>query len=150
MIAVACQWLRICLLPIVVLLPGPIYAQPTDGSEAGFLVSTPRVQILEGRISTIGLQHYRLIGLKKEEALYVHAKATSGYLDPVIALIKPEVDLEELAREPLDELVRALSRDHDPIEVTRQILERYALAGSDDSEGHYYSAFSAEIPEDGE
>jgi len=123
MIAVACQWLRICLLPLVVLLPGAAYAQPTDGSEAGFLVSTPRVQILEGRISTFGLQLYRLIGLKKGEALYVHAKATSGNFDPVIALIKPDVDLKELAREPLDELVKTLSRDHDPIEVTRQILE---------------------------
>ena len=43
-----------------------------------------------------------------------------------------------------------MSREHDPIEVTRQILQRYALVGSNDSEGHYYAAYSAEIPEDGE
>jgi len=112
--------------------------------------ATTHVQVLDGRVSAGGLQLYRITGLKKGEILYVHAKTTSGYLDPLIALIRPEVDLNELAREPLDELVRTLSQNHDPIEVTRQVLERYALAGNDDAEGHYYAAFSIAIPADGE
>jgi len=109
-----------------------------------------RVQALDGRISTTGLQIYRVTGLKKGETLYVHAKASSGNLDPVVALLKPDVDLEELAREPLEQLISSLSRDHDPIEVTRRILDRFALAGNDDFEGHFYAAFSFDIPADGD
>jgi hypothetical protein len=133
---------------LAVLLPGAIHTRIVVGAEAKAGETTARIQALNGRISAFGLQLYRVIGLKKGEALYVHAKATSGHLDPLIALIRSDVDHNELAREPLDELVTTLSREHDPIEVTRQILERYALVGPDDSEGHYYSAFSVEIPED--
>jgi len=46
--------------------------------------------------------------------------------------------------------MKTLSRDHDPIAVTRDILQRYALAGNDDYEGHYYAAFGVEIPADGD
>jgi hypothetical protein len=146
--AYRCRWYWLLLL--VVLLPSAAPAQPVEVSQARATETNPRIQVLEGRISTTGLQLYRVVDLKKGESLYVHAKATSGHLDPLIALIKPDVDRNELAREPLDELMKALSRDFDPIEVTRQILERYALAGTDDSQGHYFSTFSAEIPEDGE
>ena len=113
--------------------------------------ASPRVQVLEGRISSVsGLQLYRVTGLKQSETIYVEARATSGHLDPTVALLKPGVDLGELARKPLDELVRSLSREHDPIEVTRQILDRYALAGNDDAGGHYYARFAATIPADGD
>lgn len=150
MATVVRYWLCFWLLPVVVLLLGAALAQRADGSEAGALESTSRIQILEGRISATGRQLYRVVDLKKGESLFVHAKATSGHLDPLIALIRPDIDRNELDRESLDELVKTLSRDHDPIEVTRQIMERYALAGSDDAAGHYYAAFSVEIPEDGE
>ena len=125
-------------------------AVPPQDSEAAATEPTTRIQILDGRISTTGLQLYRIVGLKKGEELYAHAQSTSGNLDPLIVLLKPGVEITELAREPLDELIASLSRDHDPIEVTRQILDRYGLAGSDDYEGHYFAAFGVEIPQDGD
>jgi len=108
-----------------------------------------RIQILDGQAREAGMQIYRVTGLKGGETLYVYAKATSGHLDPLVALLKPGVKPEELG-EPLDELVKTLSQDHDPVEVTSRVLERYALAGNDDYEGHYSAAFSAVIPQDGE
>jgi hypothetical protein len=108
------------------------------------------VQAVDGHIATSGLQLYRVAGLKKGETLYVYASTTSGYLDPLVALLKPEVHPADLARESLDELVETLSRDHHPIEVTRKILDRYALAGNDDFGGQYAAGFSLEIPEDGD
>ncbi len=143
-----CLWLS--LLTIAILLPRTGQTQTMDDSGAGVEEAATRIQVLDGRVSATGLQLYRITGLKKGDTLYVHAKTTSGHLDPLIALIRPDVDLDELAREPLDELVKTLSRNHDPIEVTRQVLERYALAGNDDAEGHYYAAFSVEIPADAE
>ena len=148
--AVAHHWMWLSLIFFTVLLAEAIQAQPLDGSAAEEDGPTTRIQVLDGRMSTVGLQVYRITDLKKGEKLYVHAKATSGHLDPLVALLKPDVNLEELARKPLQELITTLSRDHDPIEVTRQILDRFALAGNDDYEGHYYAAFSVEIPADGE
>ncbi len=150
MVVPAPWWLCLLLLLAVPLRgAGQTPALDDWGADVGE-AATSRIQVLEGRVSASGLQLYRITGLKKGEILYVHAKATSGYLDPLVALLRPGVNLDELAGEPLDKLVKTLSRDHDPIVVTRQILDRYALAGNDDSEGHYSAAFSIEIPADGE
>jgi hypothetical protein len=65
-------------------------------------------------------------------------------------LLRPDIDMGELAPEPLDALVRDLSRENDSIDVTRQLLDRYGLAGNDDFEGHYYAAFSIDIPAQGD
>jgi hypothetical protein len=143
-------WFWLSLLLFVLLPPRAGQTQIVDDSGAQTVERNQRIQILDGRISTSGLQLYRLTDLKKGEALFVHAKATSGYLDPLVALIRPDVHLDELAKEPFDALINDLAGEYDPIEVTRQLLDRYALAGTDDSEGHYYTGFSAEIPEDGE
>jgi hypothetical protein len=117
-------------------------AQPWRTPESRAAETAVHVQVLQGRISASGLQIYRVTGLKKGQRLYARAEASSGYLDPLIALIKPNVKLDELAKEPLDRLVETLSREHDPIEVTRQIF--------DDTAGHYYATLSVEVPADGE
>lgn len=149
--ATRCRLCLLVLLLLAALLPRGGQTQTADGSGAEVgEAATSRIQVLEGRISASGLQLYRIAGLKKGEILYVHAKTTSGHLDPLVALLRPGVNLEELAREPLDTLVKTLSGKHDPVEVTRRILDRYALAGNDDAEGHYHAAFSVEIPADGE
>jgi hypothetical protein len=138
----------VALLLFVILGTGT--AQPSQTPISRAAETPERIQVLNGRISTSGLQIWRITGLKKGQWLYVRADSESGYLDPLIALLKPDVKLDELARKSLDRLVETLSREHDPIEVTRQILQRYALAGADDTAGHYYATLSAEIPADGE
>jgi hypothetical protein len=106
--------------------------------------------VLNGRISSGTLQRYRVTGLKKGERLYVHAGTTAGHLDPFVMLLKPDANLGELTGEPLGKLIKTLSRDRDPIAITREILHRYALAGNDDYQGHYYAAFEAAVPADGD
>jgi hypothetical protein len=135
---------------LILLVAGTPAAQSWQTPESSAAGTPGHVQVLQGRISATGLQIYRVTGLKKGQSLYVRAEARSGYLDPLIALLKPNVKLDELAREPLDRLVETLSREHDPIEVTRQLLDRYALVGSDDTAGHYYATLSVEVPADGE
>ena len=135
---------------LLLLFVGTGTAQPWQTPASRAAETPERIQVLHGRISTSGMQIYRITGLKKGQWLYVRAEAETGYLDPLIALLRPDVELDELAREPLDRLVDSLSREHDPIEVTRQILERYALAGSDDTAGHYNATLSVVIPADGE
>jgi len=149
-VAVARQWLWFPLLMLMLLHGAAGQAQAPDAPEAESLQANPRVQVLEGRISNAGLQLYHVSGLAKGAMLYVRAEAVSGHLDPLVALLKPDTGPEALARESLDEQVRTLSRDHDPLEVTRQIMERYAITWNDDYRGHYPAAFRVEIPADGD
>jgi hypothetical protein len=145
------RWLGFVLLLFLVgLQPRGGAAQTLESVAPEPEETLPRIQVLDGRIITGGFQLYRVTGLERDQTLYVHAKVTSGHLDPLVALLKPGVDPAELAGEPLDALVKSLARDHDPIEVTRQILDRYALAGNDDYRGHCYAAFDAVIPADGD
>jgi len=149
-VAVARQWLWFPLLVLVLLHGSAGQAQALDAPEAEPLQENPRVQALAGRISNAGLQLYRISGLGKGTMLYVRAEAVSGHLDPLVALLKPDTGLEALSRESLEEQIRTLSQDHDPLEVTRQIMDRYALAWNDDYRGYYPAGFSVEIPEDGD
>lgn len=138
------------LLVLLMLIHGAGQAQtPADSAVEVDEVTAP-IQVLEGRVSTGDLHIYRIDGLKKGEKLYVHAKLTSGHLDPLVALLKPDTRLELLTKSSMDDQIKTLSRDHDPIVVTRQLLDRYALAWNDDYEGHYHAALSVEIPEDGD
>lgn len=137
-----------CLILLAVFLAGAVQAQTRYSPEAAG--TAPRAQVLDGRISRGSLQLYRISGLKKGETLHVHAATASGNLDPLIALLRPDVDAGAFAQVSLRESVEALSPDHDPIEITRKVFDRYALAWNDDFEGQYRAAFATEIPADGD
>jgi len=147
---VARKWLGFPLLMLVVLLGGMVQAQTPDVSETVIVQGNPRVQALDGRISNGGLQLYRISGLTRAATLYVHAEATSGHLDPLVALLKPDASPDALSRESLDEQINILSRDHDPIEVARRLMERFTLAWNDDYQGRYQAALKVEVPADGD
>ncbi len=150
MVAVARQWLWFPLMMLMGLLGGAGQAQTPDVSETVMVQANPRVQALDGRVSNRGLQLYRMSGLTRGSVLYVHAEVTSGHLDPLVALLKPDASQEALSRELQDEQIKILSRAHDPLEVARQILDRYALAWNDDYQGHYHAALKIGIPADGD
>jgi hypothetical protein len=144
------RWLIFLMVLVALSRPSPgLTAAAGDRGDQPVEPQAP-IQTIEGRIANSGLQLYRLMGLKKGQTLYVYASTTAGYLDPLAFVLKPEADAAELDREPLEALVETLARDHDPIEVTRQLLDRYALAGADDFEGRYAAAFSLDVPADGD
>jgi hypothetical protein len=111
---------------------------------------TPRVQTLDGRISSDALQFYRITGLTRGDMLNVHAEVTSGHLDPLVAILKPATGPEALSSESLQEQISTLSSDHDPLEVSRLVMERHAIAWNDDYQGKYQAALEVEIPSDGD
>jgi hypothetical protein len=143
-------WLLCSLLQLILFLPAAGQTQALHAESGAVGKTTDRIQVLDGRISTGGLELYRVTGLKQGEMLYVYAETTSGHLDPLAALLKPEVEPKALAGESLDELVKTLSRDHSPIAVTHELMDQYAFAWNDDYEGHYYAALREEIPADGD
>ena len=146
MFAVVRQWLWFPLLMLMVLLGGAAQVGRADIPETDIVHANLRVQALDGRISGGSPQFYRISGLTKGARLYVHAETTSGYLDPLIAILKPDVSREALSGQSLNEQIKTLSRDHDPLEVTRLIMDRYALAWNDDYQGRYTAALEMDIP----
>lgn len=150
MVALARQWLWFPLLTLMAVVGGAGQAQTPDVSEMGMVQGNPRVQVLDGRISSRGLQFYRIPGLTRGAVICVRAEVTAGHLDPLVALLKPDASQEALSRESLEEQIKVLSRDHDPLEVARQIMDRYALAWNDDYQGHYHAALKMEVPADGD
>lgn len=143
-------WLLCSLLQFTLFFHGAGQTQALDARSQAVGEPTTRIQVLDGRTSTNGFQLYRVTGLKQGEKLYVYAEATSGNLDPLVALLKADANPKALASESVDQLVKTLSRDHSPIALTREIMDQYALAWNDDYEGHYYPALRVEVPADGD
>ena len=62
--AAARAWLGFALLLVMVgLLPGEATARSLESTEAATVETSARIQVLDGRISTGGLQLYRVTGL---------------------------------------------------------------------------------------
>jgi hypothetical protein len=144
------RWLWLPLLMLMVLPCGAGQAQTPDAAESELVLDNPHVQVLDGRISSDGLQFYRVTGLTSGTLLNAHAEVTSGHLDPLVALLKPGTGPEALSTKSLKEQINTLSKDHDPLEVTRLIMDDHALAWNDDYRGKYQAALETEIPADGD
>jgi hypothetical protein len=150
MCAVLMQWLWLPLL-MIMLLPGRVgQTQTPDVPITLKAEASPRIQELDGQITSRGLQLYRIPGLTSGTRLYVHAEVTSGHLDPMVALLRPGARLDAFSTKSLNEQVEALSRDHDPLDVSRQLMDRYALAWNDDYQGKYQAALEMVTPADGD
>jgi hypothetical protein len=144
------HWPWITLLILLLHPGGTAWAHSPEIPEAETTQASQRIQVLNGRISSQGFQFYRITGLTGGTMLNVHAETTSGHLDPLVALLKPETGPEALSLESLQEQIDTLSRDHDPLESSRQVLDRHALAWNDDYGGKYQAALETEVPVDGD
>jgi hypothetical protein len=71
----------------VILGGGP--ASPMSGQATEAAEAPPRIQVLGGRIASSGPIVYRVADLKKGQRLYARADASSGDLDPLIAILRP-------------------------------------------------------------
>jgi hypothetical protein len=144
-------WHHWAAAPAALLLVSPLLvlslfltAQPAQAQQAG------QVQRISGRIDAGEVTIYRLPDLQAGQTIYVRMEATSGNLDPSVALIEPGVhpeDLEAVAESAYD---RALSGGVDPLELLDELRDRYTLAWDDDSGGGLAAAFEYGIPASGE
>ncbi|MEA3275973.1 MAG: hypothetical protein U9Q81_11915 [Pseudomonadota bacterium] len=108
------------------------------------------VQEIAGDIRPGQAVLYRLTGLKRGSTLYVHVQPTSGNLDPLVMLVKPDVEPEVVREENLAGLESERSTDRNPVAAAKEALDSISLVWSDDFDGHYDAGFSFEVPEDGD
>ena len=86
------------------------------------------VQVATGRIDSDSGHLYHLVGLKRGDMLFVHARGTSGNLDPLLFLLRPEVDFAALRQSYLTEIEQATATGRDLLPLIPGILDKISLA----------------------
>jgi hypothetical protein len=120
-------------------LAGPLRAQ-----------EKPPMQQLTGYLELNEDVFYVLHDLKKGQTLYLYAEGTSGDFDPILALLKPEVDFARAKRIAEDEIGKDLAEGRDPLAVRREAVQKYTLAFNDDTREGYAAAITFKVPADGD
>jgi hypothetical protein len=137
------SWGLDLLLSLAFVLSLSVFVQPSRAQTEN------RVQSLRGRIEPGGVFLYRLPGLLAGQTLYVRMEATSGNLDPQVALIDASIDPDLLVSEAELALDQAVAAGADPLAAFDDIRDRYTLAWDDDGGGGLSAALEYEIPADG-
>jgi hypothetical protein len=110
----------------------------------------PPVQEITGRINPGEIDVFVLSGLKQGQKLYVTLAATSGNLDPALALVPASVDLPSLLSGYRAELQHILETAEQPLVEVPALNDRTFLAWDDDSGPGYSSALEFTVPGDGD
>ncbi len=133
-------WRALFLVLLLGALISTVAAQAQDNAS---------VQELTGRIEPGQAIFYDLPGLQAGQTLYAYAEATSGDLDPFLAVARPDLNASRVRVEFADEVNRSLAAGEDPFKVIPEIAGQYFLAWNDDTNGTYNSALQYRIPADG-
>ena len=110
----------------------------------------PEVQELTGHLEFNEAAFYLLRNLKQGQTLYLFAEGTSGDFDPVLALLKPEVDFAQAFKIRKEEIDQAIAEGRNPLAVVREAVQKYTLVGNDDTGAGYDAAITFKVPADGD
>lgn len=110
-----------------------------------------RVQQLEGRVEAgAGMDVYRIANLAPGDVIYAYMRATSGNLDPFVALLDGSADLVDLQTRYLDDLQQLYAAEGEFAAGLEQIRGRYFLAWDDDSGQGYAAALEYPVSAGGD
>lgn len=108
------------------------------------------VQALTGRIEPGEVLLYLLPDLQQGQRLYLYVEPTSGNLDPIVGVVDPGVDPEDLESAFETAFDRAVAAGSDPLEALEEARDQFTLAWDDDSGGGLTPALEFEVPADGD
>ncbi len=135
-------WVALVLILGLSQVVGLAVAQDQEGGQ---------VEELTGNIDQrTGGDLYLLPGLERGEKLSVYAEGTSGNLDPLAAVLKPDLAIDGLVGKFDADVERAIGEGRDPLEVLPEFADQYFLAWDDDSGHGYAAAFEIVVPADGD
>ena len=132
------------IIIFIVLLSLLLFSGPLQAQEK------PTVQKLTGYLEPNESVFHILRHLKKGQTLYLYAEGTSGDFDPLLALLKPEVDFARVLQIQKDEIDKAIAEGHDPLAVRDEAIKKYTLAFNDDTGAGYAAAITFKVPADGD
>ena len=135
--------LALVLVFAFILVSTTIVAAQTDSPEL--------INVLEGRIfGAKDAKNYLLMNQVRGDKIYVRVEATSGNLDPFVALLSSEQLAGTTRGEFEEEVQLAIENNRDPLLVVSDYADSNFLAWDDDSGGGFSAAFEFTIPQDGE
>ena len=108
----------------------------------------PRIDEVSGRLEPGQIAVYELSGLNSGEVFYAYVEGVSGGLDPLVALLQPGLDIENL-EERLAAIDKAAAQGRDPLNVILEVMNDLSLAWNDDIRGVYDAAIEFPVPADG-
>jgi hypothetical protein len=129
----------------LMVLAATVQAQDQAGSEGG-----GRIQELTGHAGVGDAVFFTVPALKQGETLYAYAAATSGNLDPFLAVLTERIGADTLNQAFWAEVQRVIDEGRDPLEALPKIYDSFAVAWDDDSGQGYDAALQYLIPEDGD
>ena len=132
--------IALTVLALVVLFP----AKPLSGA------GERAVQVATGHIDSDTGHIYRLAALKRGDTLFVRARGTSGNFDPLLFLLRPEVDPGTMGQKFLTEVEHARASGRDLLSILPELLDRVSLAWNDDDSSGYAAAVRFPVPADGD
>ena len=120
------------------------------GLDLSLAIETGAVQKLEGEISPKETNLYRIPGLRRGQTLYVFMEDPDGILDPLVALLKPEVNNASVLAEYVHPLEAAIAAGGDPLLSVTEMFDKISLIWNDDYKGRYRAAFKYKITKKGD
>lgn len=137
------------LLPILlILLFALVGATRAAAKNADYAEPVERVQIIEDQIANVGdIQTYLLLNLAAGDELFINVNATSGNLDPVVALLSQQQMEDWVVGSFADAVQQAIDENRDPLAVTAEFAAAHFLAWDDDSGPGFSAALTYTIPE---
>jgi len=109
------------------------------------------IDVLTGRIANADdAKFYSMLGLTQGDKVSVRVEATSGNLDPFVALLSADQLSETKRKEFEGEVQQAIENNRDPLLVVSEYADAHFLIWDDDSGGGFSAAMEYTIPKDGE
>jgi hypothetical protein len=94
--------------------------------------------------------YFRVNGLQRGQTLYVHAVNTSGNLDPFLAVLAGETDVDLLRKQFAESVAALLVAGNGPIVAADLTAEALSLAWNDDLDVSHAAGLAFQAPADGD
>jgi hypothetical protein len=137
--------LKLLLILFCLFLFAPLSLAAQEEEPAG------RIQVLEGRLEPgATMEVYRLEGLREGDTLYAAMQATSGNLDPILAVLDGSTDVAATEAEFQVEVQELLTAGGELALAIDDLRDRSFLAWDDDGGAGYGAALEFPIPASGD
>lgn len=131
------------VLSLCLLIAGQVVT-PAHAQDAG------AVQELTGILRPDEGIYYQVNGLQQGQTLYVYADNTSGNLDPFLAVLAGETDVDLLRKEFAESVAALLAAGNGPIVAADTTAEALSLAWNDDLDVSHAAGLAFQVPADGD
>ncbi len=117
---------------------------PAQAQDAG------DIQKLSGILRPDEGIYYQVNGLQRGQTLYVYADNTSGNLDPFLAVLAGETDVDLLRKQFAESVAALLAAGDGPIVAADTTAEALSLAWNDDLDVSHAAGLAFQAPADGD